>query len=244
MEIYTAYVNKMRDKAETDFVSMTEYAGITPQDEPVMVGGLRYEGIADLKLQAWDFYAREFFNEAYLRADYSRKISESFSAFGAAQYLTQDDVGDALGGPLDTYTYGMELGIEGYGFGFSLGYAYVGDQEVLIPWGHDLLVSIMINDCVRAEETGMMATAEYDFSALNVTGLVAKVKYIDFNTPDSGVNASPDKTELDFDVKYAFSGCLDGWSIRVRHALIDQDEELGGEDYGDSRLQIKYDFSI
>lgn len=244
LEIYSAYVKKMRGKADTEFISMTEYAGIVPRDEPVILGGLSYEGVDNLKLQLWDFYAGEFFNEVYLRADYRQSISKNFSAFGAAQYLSQDDAGDALGGSLDTYTYGIELGIEGYGFAFSMGYADVGDQEVLIPWGHDMIVSIQLNDCVRAEERGVLATAKYDFGKININGLVAKVKYIDFDTPDSGINASPDKTELDFDIKYSFGGFLEGLSLRLRQAIVDQEETLGGEDFTDSRVQLKYDFSI
>jgi len=107
-----------------------------------------------------------------------------------------------------------------------------------------MIVSIQLSDCVRAEERGILAAVKYDFSEINVNGLIAKIKYIDFDTPDSGMNVSPDKTELDFDVKYNFSGCLEGLSIRVRHAVIGQDEDMGGEDFTDSRLQVKYDFSI
>ncbi|MCD4727889.1 MAG: OprD family porin [Pirellulales bacterium] len=244
VEIFAAYVKKMRGKTDTEFVSMTEYAGVGPDDEPVILGGLTYYRIENLTLQVWDFYVREFFNEVYLKAEYGWNISENFSAFGVIQYLTQDDVGDKIGGALDTYTYGMELGVEGCGFGFSLGYADVGDQEILIPWGHDTIVSIQINDNVRAEERGIMAKASYDFGKINIDGLVGKIKYIDFDTPDSGINASPDQTELDFDVKYKFGGCLDGLSLRLRHAIIDQEEDMGGEDFTDSRVMFKYDFSL
>ena len=148
-KIIASYVAKMRGKSETKFVSMSEYAGIASEDEPVIFGGLVYEGAENLSLAVWDFYAKEFFNEIYLRADGSWPLNEKWSLFGSAQYLNQQDVGDKIGGSLDTYTYGVEAGIEGYGFAFSLAYADVGDQEVLIPWGHDMIVSIQINDCVR-----------------------------------------------------------------------------------------------
>ena len=96
----------------------------------------------------------------------------------------------------------------------------------------------------QAEERGFLAALKYDFGEIGVEGLVAKVKHLDFDTPDSGINASPDKTETDFDVKYQFSGWLDGLSLRLRHAIINQKESLGGEDFTDSRIQLKYDFSL
>ena len=244
LKIMASYVKKMRGKAETDFVSMSEYAGIEGEGEPVIFGGLVYDGVENLTLALWDFYAEEFFNGIYLRADYSYALNETWGLFTSAQYLNQQDTGDKIGGSLDTYTWAVEAGVEVKGFQFSLAYADVGDQEILIPWGHDMIVSIQVNDCVRAEETGILAAVKYDFAEIGIDGLVAKVKHLDFDTPDSGINASPDKTETDFDVIYKFGGWLDGLSLRLRHAIVDKEESLGGEDYNDSRAQLKYDFNI
>ena len=67
---------------------------------------------------------------------------------------------------------------------------------------------------------------------------------MDFNTPDSGINASPDYYDIDFDLKYKFSGYFEGLAFRLRHAIINEDEDLGGEDYTDSRFYCTYDFSL
>ena len=244
LEIFTSYVSKMRGKSATEFVSMTEYAEVGGDGEPVVLGGISYSGISNLKLQIWDFFAKELFNEIYLRADYSHKINETWAWFGAAQYLSQKDNGDKLGGDIDTYTYGVEAGVEAYGFSVSAGYAQVGDDEVLIPWGHDIICSIMVNDTVRSEEKAILGTLKYDFSHMGINGLVAKFKHLDFDTPDDGDNASEDKTETDFDVIYKCSGYFENTSLRLRHAIVNKDEDLGGEDYNDTRIMIKYDFSI
>ena len=244
VKIYTSYVTKMRGKAATEFVSMTEYAEISDADEPVILGGIVYEGVEALKLQIWDYYAKDFFNEIYLRADYSHDINDEWAWFGAAQYLKQKAAGDELGGSFDSYTYAVEGGIEAYGFQTSLAFAQVGDDEILIPWGHDLICSIMVNDTVRAEEKGILGALKYDFSHVGVDGLVAKVKHLDFNTPDDGSNASPDKTETDFDIIYEPGGYFENMSMRLRHAIVNKDEDLGGEDYNDTRVMLKYGFQI
>ena len=244
LEIFASYVSKMRGKSATEFVSMSEYAEIDGDGEPVILGGVVYNGVTNLKLQIWDFLAKELFNEIYLRADYSRQINDTWGWFGSAQYLKQQDNGDKRAGDLDTYTYGMEVGIEAYGFTVSAGFAQVGDDEVLIPWGHDLICSIMVNDTVRAEEKGTLGALIYDFSHIGIDGLKAKLKHLDFDTPDAGDNASDDKTETDIDVIYNCKGYFENMTLRLRHAIVNKDEAMGGEDYNDTRIMATYDFSI
>ena len=244
LEIFASQVTKMRGKTSTDFDSMTKFAGITTDDKPVTVGGITFSGVEGLKVQLWDFYAHDFLNDIYSRVDYSRTITDNFSGSVAFQYLNQGDVGDKLGGTVDTDTYAVEGGIEGYGFNFSLAYARVGDQDLIYPWGHDLIISAQVNDCARADETGIQAILGYDLGKIGLKGLSAKVVYVDFDTPETGVNASPDIDETDFDVKYKFDGYLKGLGLRARYAIIDKDEAMGGEDFTDFRLYCTYDFSM
>jgi len=244
LEIVASHVTKMRDRTSTDFDSMTKFAGIMTNDKPVILGGITYSGVEGLKVQLWDFYAHDFLNDIYFKADYSRKITDNFSGFGGFQYLNQEDVGDQLGGSLDTHMYAVEGGIKGYGFKFSLAYGEVGDQDIVYPWGSDFIVEGQINSLDRADETGILAKLDYDFSKIGLKGLSAKVVYMGFDNPENGTNASPDIDEINFDVKYKFSGFLEGLGLRARYAIIDQDEALGGEDFTDSRLYFTYDFSL
>jgi hypothetical protein len=244
VELTASYVAQMKGKAATEFVSMTEYAEVSGGKEPVILGGLVYDGVKDLTLQVWDFYAKELLNEIYLRSDYSRPINEEWSFFGAAQYLKQTDAGKMLGGPIDTYTWGLEVGIEGRGIEVSAGYGAVGEQDVLYPWGHDFIVSIMVNDLSRAKEKGVLGAVKYDFGQVGLPGLVGRVRHLDFNTPESGENASYDFSETDLEMFYTFRGYLDGLGLKVRHAIVNKDEALGGEDYMDTRVMFTYEFSL
>ncbi len=239
-----SYVAQMKGKASTEFVSMTEYAEIEGGDEPIILGGLAYDGVDNLTLQAWDFHVVDLMNEIYLRADYSLSLSSEWAVYGSAQYLSQSDTGKKLGGPQDTYTYGMEVGIEGKGFQASVGYGAVGDQDIIYPWGHDFIVSLMVNDLSRAEEKGMMGVLKYKFDRIGIQGLTGRIRHLDFNTPESGENASYDFSETDLEAFYTFSGRLEGLELKIRHAIVNKDEALGGDDYGDTRAMLIYAFKL
>ncbi|MBN1626535.1 MAG: OprD family outer membrane porin [Deltaproteobacteria bacterium] len=160
------------------------------------------------------------------------------------QHLKQDDIGESVGGPVDTHMYGIEAGIETHGFEISLVGSVIGDDDIIYPWGHDFLVSAVVCDLYQAEGKGWRAVLVYDYSEIGIPGLIAKVAHAQFNTPDRGNNAGPDVNETDFDLRYKFKGTLDGTGIRARYGVINQDKSLGGEDYTDMRMQLTYDFEF
>ncbi|NLD36063.1 MAG: OprD family porin [Desulfatiglans sp.] len=243
LELLFSYITRMRGKASESFVSMTEYADI-PADKHVAAFGLTYKGISDLEIQAWNFHAEDFINNIYMKAIYSGETYKGLAWHLAGQYLKQDDTGDSLGGMVDTYMYGLEAGIKKHGLSFSLAVSDIGDNDIFYPWGHDFMVSAIVNDLYQAEGKGWMATLAYDFAEVGIPGLTSKIVYADMDTPDSGRNASTDVTEKDITLTYKFKGLLEGLGIRTRYGIIGQDESIGGEDYNDLRIQLTYDFEI
>ena len=241
-EIFVGHITKMKGKASENFDSMTNYAGIMSDDKGVTVSGLTYSGVENLKLQIWDFFAHEYFYNIYFKADYEIKLTDSSGLCFALQYLDQNSTGRQLGGVINTYAAAAEVGYKISGFKAAFGYAEIDDQDVAYPWGHDFLVSAMTNDSSRADETSYMGTISYDFKDAGIPGLSIKVVHADFDTPDSGVLASPDLTETDLDVKYKLGGAMDGMALRFRYGIINKDEAMGGEDYDDFRLYVTYSF--
>ena len=244
LEIIAGHVTRMRGKAATEFDSMSEYAGITGEKKPVSLAGLIYSGFEGFNFQFWDYYAHDYFNNIYFKAGYAHEISDGLSGFLTYQHLVQKDAGDKIGGEIDTFMYTFESGLEIKGLTLALAYGRIGDDDLNYPWGHDLIISGQLNDLARADETGYLAKIAYDFSEIGLTGISAKVLYMDFNTPEHGTNASPDYDDIDLDVTYKFSGVLEGLKLRLRHAIINEDEGRGGEDYTDSRIYLTYDFKI
>ena len=243
-EIQGMYILDWLDWAAEDWQSIS--AGITgndDDDEGLLAGGLVWTPMAGLKLQFWDYYFNEVMNELYLKADYSRKIGEDYTFGLNLRYLDQADVGDGLGGDIDTYQAGGIISLAAFGGKLSLFYGEDGEDDIIAPFGVDKLVVMQVIHLDRADEDVLSVKFDYNFETLGLPGLTAYVFYSDFNTPDSGVNASPDIEELDFQVKYDFSGWLENFSIWFRQAFIDQDEAVaGGKDWTDSRLYLQYKF--
>jgi hypothetical protein len=242
LEIFVSHVTKMRGKAAENFDSMTGYAGLSQDNRGVTVAALAYGGIENVNLQIWNFHAYDFLNNIYFKAGYEKELRNGSELSLGLQYLNQSDAGKKLGGAMDTYTVAAEVGYKINGFKGTFAMSTVDDQDIQYPWGHDFFVSTMTTDSYRADETGYMVTLAYDFEKIGVPGLKAKFAHGDFDTPDTGVLASPDMTETDFDLKYKFSGDFDGLGLRVRYGIINQEEDLGGEDYNDFRLYLTYDF--
>ena len=217
--------------------------GDADDNEDALVLGAVWQATEAFKLHLWNYYYDEVLNQFYGRLDYSYKW-EGDCRFGATlKYLNQRDVGNALAGELDTYQTGGDISLAGYGAKLSLYYGQVGDDMVNNPFGGDYVVILQTKWLERAEEKVWGVRADYDFARLGVKGLSLYLFYADFDTPDTGDNASTDMKELDFNIQYKFSGWAENLLLRFRYAHVDQDEAVaGGNDWDDVRFHIEYRF--
>lgn len=243
LEVAGAHVTKIKQRTETSFMDMSNALGI-PQDETVTLGGLVFKGIKGVKVQLWDSYAHEMWNDIYIRADFKTEATDTFYVFGDVRYLNRKDGGNELAGPLRTYHVGIRGGIEAGGAGLTIAHARNGDQGILRPWGHDLTVAPQVHVVDRAHEKATEVCMAYDFGEMGLRGFSGSVLYASFDTPERGRNASPDRNEIDCEFRYAFSGRLEGLSLRARYAVIDEDEAVGGEDFSDLRFYMQYKFHL
>ena len=242
-KIVVAHVTKIKLRTATDFIYMSQAAKVS-QKEPVTLGGVIYSGIEGMKLQLWDYYAWNMWNDVYLRLDYRNSFGEDFPIYGDIRYLYRRGIGDELAGPSDTYAFGIRGDMGAYGATFSLAWAKNGAEKILRPWGHNLEVAIQVNVADQADEEAWRAMLGYDFGRIGLKGLSGYVIYGDFNTPNTGANASPDANEFDFSLEYDISRFVKGLSLRARCAIIDEDDDFGGEDYTDVRFQLRYKFDF
>lgn len=101
-----------------------------------------YNGIAGLKLQAWNYYAYDILNAIYLQGDYKFNISDGVSLSTSAQYINQSDIGDALAGEVDSQYMALKLGAN---IGNLSGYVAYSTTDfnnnaqanggIITPWG-------------------------------------------------------------------------------------------------------------
>lgn len=244
VEIHAMYLTDWLDWASEDWQSIT--AGITGDDhddQGVLAGGLAWSPMEGLKLQLWNYYFNDVLNDMYVKADYNRKISQDFTLAVNLRYLDQADVGEALDGTIDTYQAGGIISLKAYGAKLALYYGENGEDDIRAPFGGDKLVIMQTTSLSRADEDLFSLKLDYNFKAAGIPGLTAYIFYTEFNTPETGATASPDIEELNFSIKYAFGGKLDDFSIWLRHAIVNQDDDIAdGRDWTDSRVYLQYRF--
>ncbi|MDD5051652.1 MAG: OprD family outer membrane porin [Sulfuricurvum sp.] len=84
-------LNNIRDVDTGQFVNMGTYA-IGDSTSGVTTAAAIYSGIPGLKLQVWDYYARDILNAVYGEANYGWSAG-SVAPYVAAQYINERDVG-------------------------------------------------------------------------------------------------------------------------------------------------------
>lgn len=247
--LYGYHVTDFKGLTDTDFKDISRTLPGVTEDEDVTIGGLVWKPSGDAKTQAWDklsvelwdYYAHEIMNSVYLRAKYSKSLNNVLLRI-VPSYYRQNDVGDKLIGALDTYAAGVNVSLSAFGAVLSTMYGQVGDDGLVTPWGYSRVMTQQIFGLTRAEEKAYGVKLGYDFGNIGAKGLSAYVFYANYDTPEDGSNASFDLEETDFNIEYKFSGALKGFSLRGRYARIDQDQKLGGKDFNDARVYVRYQF--
>jgi len=227
----------------TDAMTWTDKKFIDIGVDDVYIAGASYQvplEAVKTNVQAWYFTMPDAYDQMYFTASFSKKVNDMI-LHASPTFFTQKSQGDELDGPLDTYQYGFNAGVSAFGFDLTGFYAKTGDDNIIDPWGYRKIVIQQVKNAARADEDTFAARLAYDFSTVGVKGLSAYVFYADYDTPESGANASDDQTETDLNIQYAFSGALDGFTARVRHAMVDVES---GNDITDTRFILTYKFSF
>jgi hypothetical protein len=242
-----SHVRQMKLRNSDDFVSMSEAAGFADRDEPLTLGGARFDLTDDINIGATYQHAWEFMETFYAEANAVWRAGDDLAFRFGTQYTGQESVGDEIGGQFDTSVYGGKLAASYRSATLTLAFTSTDDAGIRNPFGgYPGYLSLMIQSFNRAEEDGWLVGFSYDFSRIGVPGLSGFVNYADGDTPDDGPLASPDQWEFDVTVDYRFqSRPLKGLWIRARAATLDQDDDApGANDVDDLRLIVNYEVPI
>ena len=96
---------------------------------------LNYNGIKNLKLQVWDYFAHDIVNTLYAQADYKSNILNNLTISG--QYLQQNDIGDSLIGDKDASLFGLKLATNIDRVKVYVAYSKSSGDKFLNPWTGD-----------------------------------------------------------------------------------------------------------
>lgn len=244
VELHGYYLTDWLDWTAEEWASITSaFTDDTGDDEGGLAGGATWQILPALNVQVWDYYFKDIMNSFYLSADYAQAMGSDYTLGADLRYLNQMDVGDKLAGNLGTYTTGGYAFLGGFGAKLTVYFGTNGSDDLRAPFGNSKIISLQVLELDRADEDAYAIKLGYDFDFLGLEGLGANILYGSFDTPDTGANASPDSTEIDFDVSYKLGGWFKLCSIWFRYAVIDQDEDVvGGKDWTDSRVYLVYKF--
>lgn len=238
------YVDAIKRKNDDKFISMSEAAGAENSDEGVFMAGVRYQLPGGWELNALDQYTNDVFNTAFFKALKDFPVGPSWTLGFNVQYTDQRDVGDALIGEFSTSLFSTKLELKGESTTWRVAFSTTDNERgIQKPYGNPAnYLSVIVEDFDRAGEDAWLLGATHDFGQVQIGELSLFANIVSGDTPDSGPWASPDQVEYDFTVDYRMNrGWADHLWLRVRAAYVDQDEDLGGNDFLDFRIIVNYD---
>ncbi len=240
-------VEKMKRWESDRFVSMTQAAGLTGQHEGLTSAGLRW-GQGSFNAGVISYYSRDFMSTLYGEGNLSWSLGEEVALAASAQYTDQRSVGDDLGGRFNSDVWGLRLAVS-YRHGIlTLAHTRTDrGADIISPFGsYPGYLSIIVDDFRRAGENAWLLGVDYRFTELGLPGLSAFANYAWGDTPDRGLRASPDQTELDFTLDYRFQQpLLQGLWLRARAAFVDRDDDVAGaDDVDDLRIILNYEVDL
>ncbi|MFA6144813.1 MAG: OprD family outer membrane porin [Sulfuricurvum sp.] len=245
-ELQAGYINAFWNRSTSDWKSVQDSFGYGyPQGKAptgananygsgnidtngVYVASIAYSGIADTKLELWDYYIQNIFNLGYFEGNYNKQFG-NFRVLAGAQYISEQEVGN--GGNDDRTKAYMDHGEKSETYGAKAGIGYTDtlltlasttttdEGRFLFPreWGKEPLFTFQKRE--RSDGSGgsdaWLVTLDQDFKAIGLDGLSLKVGYGRYHKPDAK-NATlnkfgiPSYAQTNIDLFYTFKGPLKG----------------------------------
>lgn len=235
------YIDKIKQKNDDGFVSMSEAAGASV-DRGVFVGGANMKQ-GDFSIGAAEYYSSDILNIFYAESKFALPLSDTHKLSFAAQFSDQRSTGDNLltGQSFSGHQWGLKSDFNLGPALLTLAYTDTTDgTNMRNPWsGYPGYTSVQVKDFNRAGESAVLLRGAYDFSRHGAQGWSAYVLYVH----GSGVHSpNYNEDETDFNLQWTpKGGALRGLSFRLRYAYI---EQRGGGDpnINDLRFIVNYDF--
>ena len=202
-----------------------------------------YKGVENLTASIWDYYAHDIANMIYADVDYKMPVIKGTKLALSAQYLSQTDTGDSLGGDLDYTMYGAKAKIGNKKWSAYLAYNQsTDDGKFLNAWGADpaYTSSLFSRNAYRQDVGAYTIGAHYTI----IKGLKLKASYANYGqsktTSSVGVT-SEDATELDIMLVYKPTKA---WTFKIFNAVRTSEYNSASKEYemNHVRLVAWYDF--
>lgn len=236
-----------------NFMNMGKQA-IGKANAGVTVLAAIYEGIPNLKLQAWDYYAWDMLNIIYLQGDYNLKVGDIKTTI-SAQYINEINVGDNV-----KKVFGKEVGANLFGakvnfniptpvvqnFNFYAAYSITGSDTdkvlnggLITPWGGTpgFVQGTVTRLGYVADTNAWKVGTSFDI----IKGLNLHLAYSYFNVGDKAVYSSKthDASETDWDLTWK---CRVIKNLELKARGIYTWNFVPGQNFTEYRLIANYNF--
>lgn len=252
LSLHSGYGLGYKDGTSGSFEDMGHIAlGAGVNTDGVTAVAAIYSGLPGLKLQVWDYYAHDILNTLYVQGDYSWdcKLNSDIKMNAAAQYINQVDVGDKLGGSVDSNYFGVKLGSKIKDLDISLAYSKTGKSigdltngGIITPWGGmpAFTQAMVTRHQFFADTTALKGAVGYNFKTATNLPVTASVYYTNFDIGSANAykpGDSWDASEAGFDIAYKPVSSLE---FKLR-ANFPRDFSIG-QDINEYRVIMNYNF--
>jgi hypothetical protein len=215
------YFDKIKERNDSEFVSMAEDAG-ADVERGVWAAGALYEK-GKFSIGAIDYYSDDIINIAYAESKLEVPLADDWKLKFAGQYVDQGSVGDnALQGhSFSGHQLGLKVDLPIKKALFTAAFTHAwGTANLQNPWsGYPGYTSVQVQDFNRAGESTFLLRAGYDFPW--VDGLSAYALAVFGTDPD--LAGQYRQNEFDFNLQWGpKKGVLEGLSLRLRYAVVQQ----------------------
>ncbi len=206
-----------------------------------------YKGIKNLRVSIWDYYAYDIANMIYADVNYKIPVMKSAPLALSAQYLSQGETGDKLGGDLDYTMYGVKAKIGNKKYAAYIAYNQsTDDGKFLNAWGADpaYTSSLFSRNAYRQDVGAYKIGGHYTI----MKGLKFKAGYANYGqsktmggTAPVAVAANEDATELDLMLIYKPAKA---WTFKIFNVIRTSEYNSNTTEYemNHVRLVAWYDF--
>ena len=230
------------------FTDMGEYA-IGEETDGVSIAAVKFNGVKNLTLQAWDYYAYDIMNILYLQGDYAIPMG-SVKMNASLQYIHESDTGDSLAGDVDSNFIGAKVGAKVGSISGYVAYSTTGSDSnnqlgssIVSPWGGmpAFTQGMVTRHQFFADTDAWKVAGNYNFKDMGVNAN-ATLYYCSYDVGENNpyvTGTSWTAKESGFDIKYYPEGSK---NLQLRFRGNFPRDFKSGTDWDEYRLIVNYNF--
>ena len=239
VDILASYVTKYKQRTSQSFKGLLEGIGSDKDSDMFILGG-RYRPDQGFSIGAIGYHVKDYLAIGYVggQAD----LNSAWGVFNVAgQYIHQQNTGKSLDGDINNNSLGWKVEYQHGQASWTAAWHKVSGDSVRKDWGsYPGYNSLILRDFNRANEESFRIGLNYEIAQW-LEGLSFIGNFVFGDTPDRGLDQSPDEKELDLTLDYSSENhYFRHFNVRLRYAQVWQDYKVGNGNIKDLRFIINY----